>query len=307
MKKIQIFTVLAASVLAMNSCDKLTEQYQLPEANSIADATPPTAAFLSAPTEDFLTYNFSNASVSATDYVWDFGDGTTATTKDASHTYAAEGSYTVTLTATDKLGIVSTATGTVDVIEPEVPAAIIPEIFNGDFSAGQDDWKIASFTGGTTSPFNSSSDGSSTNYDGSDNGSKTAGAKWTKSTSAGAYLSSSTRYAYQALIVSPNVDYFLEYQYAIKTPTEQSGVAPDGNRIIGEILDGHFSDGVDAVASSNAGPLVRHVGTEVLGKTTFTTVRVQFTANATGNVAIWIYGVTDVDAYVDNVKVYPVD
>lgn len=307
MKKIKIFPLILASMVVMvQSCDQL-EQYPLPEANSIADATPPSAGFAAAPTDDYLTYNFANSSISATTYAWSFGDGSSATTKDASHTYAAEGSYTVTLTASDKLGVISTATGTVDVIEPEVPAAIIPEIINGDFSAGQDNWGIASFTDGTTSPFNSSSDGSSTNYDGSDNGSKTAGAKWTKSTSAGAYLSSSTRYAYQALIVSPNVEYFLEYQYAIKTPTEQSGVAPDGNRIIGEILDGHFSDGADAVISSNAGPLVRHVGTEVLGKTTFTTVRVQFTSNATGNVAVWIYGVTDVDAYVDNVKVYPVD
>ena len=98
-------------------------------------------------------------------------------------------------------------------------------------------------------------------------------------------------------------EYYLKgLEYAIKTEDEQSGVAPDGNRIIGEILDGHFSDGADAVAST---PLVTYVGTEVKGKVVFTTVQIPFTSNASGEVAIWISAVTDVDAYVDNVKVYP--
>ena len=309
MKKIKILPLILASMVVMvQSCDQL-EQYELPEANSIADATPPSAGFAASPTEDYLTYNFANTSISATTYAWSFGDGSSATTKDASHTYAAEGSYTVTLTATDKLGVVSTSTGTVDVIEPEVPAAIIPEIINGDFSSGTDDWKIASFTGGTTNPFNSSSDGSSTNYDGTEYGSKTGGAKWTQSTSAGIYLDApydnapSARYGYQAILVSPNVAYFLEFDYAIKNDTGSN----DGAKIVVEILDGHFTDGIDAVASSNAGPILRAEGDQLLGKGNFTTVRVQFTSNATGEIAIWMWGQTTEDAYADNVKVYPVD
>ena len=47
-----------------------------------------------------FTYEFSNKSAGATSYKWDFGDGETATTKDATHKYAGAGTYTVTLTGT---------------------------------------------------------------------------------------------------------------------------------------------------------------------------------------------------------------
>lgn len=189
----------------------------------------------------------------------------------------------------------------------EGSGAITPNIINGDFTSGQDDWKVSTFTGGTTSPFNSSSDGSWANYDGSNNGSKTAGAKWTQSTSAGEYKSADTRYAYQALTLTPNTAYILEYEYAIKDDdaTDPTG----GRRIVGEILDGHFEDGVNAAASSEAGnALVTHVGTIAEGKfsdTIGTKVRAEFTSNNSGQVSIWIWAVTPVDAYVDNVKVHP--
>ena len=77
------------------------------------------------------------------------------------------------------------------------------------------------------------------------------------------------------------------------------------NRIVGGIIDGHFDDGALGVSSYNEGPLARHVGDQNLGKGNFTTVKLEFTSNASGQIAILIYGVTNVDAYVDNVKVYP--
>ena len=139
---------------------------------------------------------------------------------------------------------------------------------NGDFDGGSSDWKFSTFTGGNTNPFNSSSDGSFTNYDGSDNGAKTAGAKWTGSTSVSA--GSNARYAYQAIVVSPSltdrtVKYILEFEYAIKTPEEQAGVSEGGNRIFATVLNGHFDDGADAVAST---PIKRFVADEVKGKAT---------------------------------------
>ncbi|MEX0768310.1 MAG: PKD domain-containing protein, partial [Microthrixaceae bacterium] len=48
-------------------------------------------------------------------YAWNFGNGSTATTADASSTYINVGSYPVTLTVTDADGDVSTATTTVNV------------------------------------------------------------------------------------------------------------------------------------------------------------------------------------------------
>jgi PKD repeat protein len=257
---------------------------------------------------NFRKINFNNLSFESIKYEWDFGGGNTSTDKDPSYTFAdGEGTYAVTLTALDANNASNTVTLDVEVVDRFVPLPVT--ILNGDFNGGSSDWKFETFTGGTTNPFNSSSDGSFTNYDGTDNGAKTKGAKWTKSTSAGAYLSSNTRYAYQPIIVSETlpdrtVKYILEYEYAIKTPAEQPGVAPGGNRIISEVLNAHYSDGADAVASDHVS---QFIATEVKGKTSHTTVKQEFTTNSTGRMAIMFYAVTDVDLYIDNVKVYAAD
>lgn len=291
-----IFMLLS---IFLSSCDF---EYALPEANSIPDETLPSAAFSYRSSDaDFTTVEFTNLSGSATDFAWDFGGGNTSNEKDPTHTFTdGEGTYPVTLTVSDRNGASDVVT--IDVVVEDVFVPITPTILNGDFTEGQDDWKFSSFSGGTTSPFNSSSDGSNLNYDGSDNGAKTPGAKWTMSTSAGAYLSADTRYAYQAIVVSPNTEYILEYEYAIKNDGTQ---APGDNRIIGGIISGHFDDGAEAIPTFDTAPLVSHIGSEDLGKGNFTLVKEQFTSNSSGEIAILIYGVTDVDAYVDNVKVYP--
>ena len=314
-KQLSIFNkaaslVLCLSVMALTvSCEEAFE-FELPEAGSIADKTPPVAAFGYIPDAvDFRIINFNNLSIESTKYVWDFGEGNTSTEKDPSFRFdAGEGTYPVTLTALDANE--ASSAQTMDVVVEDVFVPLPVEILNGDFNGGSSDWKFASFTGGNTNPFNSSSDGSFTNYNGSDNGAKTKGAKWTKSTSAGAYLSANTRYAYQAILVSPSipgnrtVKYILEYEYAIKTPAEQAGVAPGGNRIISEVLGGHFADGADAVAST---PISQFVADQANGKTSHTLVEQEFVANQSGEMAIMFYAVTDVDVYIDNVKVYAAD
>jgi PKD repeat protein len=51
------------------------------------------------------TVSFTNASTgSPTTYAWDFGDGTTSTAQNPSHTYAADDYYTTTLTVTSAAG-----------------------------------------------------------------------------------------------------------------------------------------------------------------------------------------------------------
>jgi PKD repeat protein len=67
----------------------------------------PVANFVGSPTSGGapLTVSFTDQSTnSPTSWSWTFGDGGTSTTKNPSHVYASEGSYTVTLTATNGCG-----------------------------------------------------------------------------------------------------------------------------------------------------------------------------------------------------------
>ncbi|KAA3664485.1 MAG: PKD domain-containing protein [Chloroflexi bacterium] len=61
-----------------------------------------TASFIADKTSGIapLTVNFTNNSVNADTYHWDFGDGTTSTAESPAHEYDQAGVYTVSLTAT---------------------------------------------------------------------------------------------------------------------------------------------------------------------------------------------------------------
>jgi PKD repeat protein len=61
--------------------------------------TTPTASFTSANGTGAGVVNFTNASTNATTYSWNFGDGNTSNLENPSNTYAANGTYTVRLTA----------------------------------------------------------------------------------------------------------------------------------------------------------------------------------------------------------------
>lgn len=183
-------------------------------------------------------------------------------------------------------------------------------ILNGGFDLSTAQWRFATFTDGTTTPFGSSSDGSWYNYDGTNNGSKTRGAKWTSSQSGGPEQGSASRNAYQALTLTPNTDYILEYEYAIKDDTANDPIG--GRRIVAVVLDGHYIDGADAIADIDSN-LGNHVGTIAEGKfkadvdnNVFigTTVQIPFTSNDSGEVAVLFYAVTSKDAWIDNVKVF---
>ena len=63
--------------------------------------SPPVAAFSASPTTGTAALNVAftdTSSGSVTAWNWSFGDGTTSTTKNPSHTYSASGTYSVSLT-----------------------------------------------------------------------------------------------------------------------------------------------------------------------------------------------------------------
>jgi len=101
----------------------------------------PVAAFTS--TKSFLTVNADAATSSDPDgaiasYAWNFGDGATATSPTASHTYAAAGTYTVSLTVTDPEGLTNTTTRSVTVAANQAPVAAFASVVNlhqADFDA----------------------------------------------------------------------------------------------------------------------------------------------------------------------------
>jgi PKD repeat protein len=72
-----------------------------------APEIPPVAGFSGSPTSGTapLTVQFTDTSTrSPTTWLWDFGDGNTSTEQNPSHTYAAPGTYTVNLTASNAYG-----------------------------------------------------------------------------------------------------------------------------------------------------------------------------------------------------------
>ncbi len=85
------------------------------QASFISVGDVPTAAFST--TLDLASATFANNSDNASSFFWDFGDGNNSIVENPSHTYAADGNYTVVLSATNPCGT-TTATQTLTVITP---------------------------------------------------------------------------------------------------------------------------------------------------------------------------------------------
>ncbi len=95
-------------------------------------------------TPNGMSPSFDGTGSTATDgatiqtYAWTFGDGGTSSSATPSHTYAAPGPYTVTLTVTDSLGAVSTAASTSVNATHAAPVAAFTPTPGANFSLGVD-------------------------------------------------------------------------------------------------------------------------------------------------------------------------
>lgn len=101
---------------------------------------PPVADFVGTPTSGTspLLVSFSDLSTNnPTSWSWDFGDGGTSSAQNPSHTYTSEGSYTVTLTATNADGSDSqTLTNYITVTAPAGGDIFTDGFESGSFAAG---------------------------------------------------------------------------------------------------------------------------------------------------------------------------
>jgi PKD repeat protein len=79
----------------------------------------PTADFDVVPATTYNLFVFNNKSLNAASISWDFGDGITGTGDHPSHSYAADGTYTIKLTATNGV-CTDTATQTVNVVKATI-------------------------------------------------------------------------------------------------------------------------------------------------------------------------------------------
>jgi PKD repeat protein len=255
----KVFAFLSAIILvaSINSC----EQFELPEAGSMADLTPPSANFSASLNGDYLTYKFDNLSISATDYIWDYGDGNTSTDFNGANVYDGEGTYTVTLTASDKLGVSSTYSSTITVVKPPKPVVLLPTILEAGFEDydlpdgtgdGRDSWRtsLGEIMQITSSPV----------YEGSQ---------------AAKFPSDGTRIAYQELEVSPNADYVLTYYYTIKT-------SPVGSITV-SVLGGALTDRANAASQT----IASFKGTDQTDDSTYVQVDLPF--NSVNNTIVSIY------------------
>ncbi len=102
--------------------------------NAVASATPDaTTAF----EVDFSSAGSNDPDGMIVSYDWNFGDTNTSTQQNPTHTYAAGGSYTVTLKVTDNEGAMDTATIQVEAVDPNdvdmvVSFVLVDAVTNND-------------------------------------------------------------------------------------------------------------------------------------------------------------------------------
>jgi len=148
-----LLSIVAASFFVGCVGDELFRD-DLPDANSKEDIVFPEANFAYASTlEDFRTLNFTNLSTESTTFMWDFGGGDTSTEQDPTYTFeGGEGTYPVTLTASDALGAENTITIEVMVVEgPFQPIILEPGFEDGTLpdggGDGRDSWRNSDLGG----------------------------------------------------------------------------------------------------------------------------------------------------------------
>ncbi|WP_439591349.1 PKD domain-containing protein [Microbacterium sp.] len=114
---------------------------------TVAAVPPPNQAPVAAFTSSVagLAVSVDGATSADTDgtiasYAWTFGDGATATTRAASHTYPSAGTYSVSLLVTDDDGATNTTSTTITVTAPPISGVLARDLFE---RTGANGWGTA--------------------------------------------------------------------------------------------------------------------------------------------------------------------
>ena len=176
---------------------------------TVASSPAPTAAFTFVQTPNTFDIVFTDTSTNATSWSWDFGDGSPASTVESpTHTYAAGGSYSVTLTATNASGN--------NAVTQLVPVATPPYALDSFTRTVTWGWGVATF-GGTWSLVGSAADFNVNGTQGTIN-IGTAGA------SRGAYLGTSAGNVDETFKVSTNKVAAGSHEYIYAVARRQSNL-----------------------------------------------------------------------------------
>ncbi len=146
-RKITLMVSLVAASLIVSCVGDELFRDDLPGANSQEDTVFPSANFsYVSDQDDFKTINFTNLSFEATTFVWDFGGGNTTSEEDPSFTFAGEGTYPVTLTASDANDASGSISIDVMVVEGPYQPIILEPGFEDDTlpeggGDGRDSWR----------------------------------------------------------------------------------------------------------------------------------------------------------------------
>jgi PKD repeat protein len=99
-RKFILMSALLVAAIIYCGCEKKEDRTPIPP------PTPPTADFTYVLTNHVTrTVDFTNTSIHAQSYLWNFGDATTSTLVSPQHSFPSYGNYTVKLTASGEGGI----------------------------------------------------------------------------------------------------------------------------------------------------------------------------------------------------------
>lgn len=267
--------MIGAGALVLSSCE-----VELPAAGSVEDMTPPKADFSSsADNTNSKLLIFSNLSASSTDYIWDFGDGNTSYDKDPTNLYPAEGTYAVTLTASDKLGVTSITTKDVLVTVPQVYEPFILE-------PGFESFQLENGTGDGRDSWRAPSGSRDDRPLGMGNVIQITGSPVSFGDSGAKLPSDNTRCGYQLITVIPDSDYKVTFYYTMKT-------TPAGTLTVA-ILGGEVTDPADVAAATLASVTVN----DQTDDSAYVKASVDFNSGSNTGIVIYFTNV-DVETRVD--------